>query len=109
MSNVAEGYAGAPNQGAADFPAGRAGPAVRLQGGCRRCTAPGRGGRGRAALTPEQLRNGRNGPRRQGLASLGVDGQVQAFRKMYEDAGVKIYAFKLPPTLEMSDQEYAYI
>jgi sugar phosphate isomerase/epimerase len=28
---------------------------------------------------------------------------------MYEDAGVKIYAFKLPPTLEMSDEEYAYI
>ena len=32
-----------------------------------------------------------------------------AFRKMYEDAGVKIYAFKLPPTLDMSDDEYAYI
>ena len=35
--------------------------------------------------------------------------KYQAFRKMYEDAGVKIYAFKLPPTLEMSDEEYAYI
>jgi sugar phosphate isomerase/epimerase len=28
---------------------------------------------------------------------------------MYEDAGVKIYAFKLPPTMSMSDQEYDYI
>ncbi len=28
---------------------------------------------------------------------------------MYEAAGVKIYAFKLPPTMAMSDQEYEYI
>jgi hypothetical protein len=35
--------------------------------------------------------------------------KYRAFRKMYEDAGVKIYAFKLPPTLEMSDAEYEYI
>ena len=35
--------------------------------------------------------------------------KYKAFRKMYEDAGVKIYAFKLPPTLAMSDEEYDYI
>jgi sugar phosphate isomerase/epimerase len=35
--------------------------------------------------------------------------KFKAFRKMYEDAGVKIYAFKLPPTAAMSDQEYDYI
>ncbi len=35
--------------------------------------------------------------------------KYKAFRKMYNDAGVKIYAFKLPPTLEMSDLEYEYI
>lgn len=35
--------------------------------------------------------------------------KYKAFRKMYEDAGVKIYAFKLPPTLAMSDKEYDYI
>jgi sugar phosphate isomerase/epimerase len=35
--------------------------------------------------------------------------KYKAFRKMYEDAGVKIYAFKLPPTMGMSDQEYDYI
>lgn len=35
--------------------------------------------------------------------------KFKAFRKMYEEAGVKIYAFKLPPTLAMSDAEYDYI
>lgn len=35
--------------------------------------------------------------------------KYKAFRKMYEDAGVKIYAFKLPPTMAMSDAEYDYI
>lgn len=35
--------------------------------------------------------------------------KYKAFRKMYENAGVKIYAFKLPPTMAMSDQEYDYI
>ncbi|MBI4875536.1 MAG: sugar phosphate isomerase/epimerase [Acidobacteria bacterium] len=40
--------------------------------------------------------------------SVSMD-KYKAFRKMYESAGVKIYAFKLPPTLAMSDQEYDYI
>jgi sugar phosphate isomerase/epimerase len=35
--------------------------------------------------------------------------KYKAFRKMYNDAGVTIYAFKLPPTMSMSDQEYEYI
>jgi sugar phosphate isomerase/epimerase len=35
--------------------------------------------------------------------------KYKEFRKMYEDAGVKIYAFKLPPTMAMSDREYEYI
>jgi sugar phosphate isomerase/epimerase len=35
--------------------------------------------------------------------------KYKEFRKMFEDAGVKIYAFKLPPTLEMPDGEYEYI
>ncbi len=35
--------------------------------------------------------------------------KYKAFRKMYEAAGVKIYAFKLEPRLDMSDEEYAYI
>lgn len=40
--------------------------------------------------------------------SVSMD-KYKTFRKMYADAGVKIYAFKLPPTLEMSDAEYTYI
>lgn len=35
--------------------------------------------------------------------------KFKAFRQMYEAAGVKIYAFKLPPTKAMSDGEYEYI
>jgi sugar phosphate isomerase/epimerase len=35
--------------------------------------------------------------------------RYKAFRRMYEDAGVHIYAFKLPPSLSMSDAEYDYI
>ena len=40
--------------------------------------------------------------------SVSMD-KYKAFRKLYNDAGVKIYCFKLPPTLNMSDQEYDYI
>jgi sugar phosphate isomerase/epimerase len=40
--------------------------------------------------------------------SVSMD-KYKAFRKMYNDAGVEIYAFKLPPTMAMSDQEYDYI
>jgi hypothetical protein len=88
MSNVAESYAGAP------LPAGRGfGP-----------------GGGRPQVTPEQLE-----ARRQAAEALtkwrlsASMNKYKAFRKMYEQAGVKIYAFKLPPTLEMSDAEYEYI
>jgi len=35
--------------------------------------------------------------------------KFRTFRRMYEDAGVKIYAFKLPPTLAMPKAEYEYI
>ena len=40
--------------------------------------------------------------------SVSMD-KYKALRKMYEEAGVKTYAFKLPPTMSMSDQEYEYI
>ncbi len=40
--------------------------------------------------------------------SVSMD-KYKAFRRMYEDAGVKIYAFKLPPTMDMSGEEYEYI
>ena len=128
MSNVAESYAGSPAQG------GRgAGPGAQGRGpggppgalpagppgapGGAAAGAPGApgaggqgGGRGRAALTPEQQEAQRK--RAEDLKnwrlSVSMD-KYKAFRKMYEDAGVKIYAFKLPPTMEMSDAEYEYI
>jgi sugar phosphate isomerase/epimerase len=35
--------------------------------------------------------------------------KYKALRKMYNDAGVDIYAFKLEPNANMSDEEYEYI
>jgi sugar phosphate isomerase/epimerase len=86
MSPVAEAYAGAP-----------AGP--RVQGGGKR-----------APLTPEQKVEQRKAADdlKQWRTSASMD-KYKAFRRMYEDAGVKIYAFKLPPTMGMSDEEYKYI
>ncbi len=52
------------------------------------------------ARTPEAMKAWR--------LSVSMD-KYKAFRKMYEKGGVRIYAFKLPPTLAMSDQEYDYI
>ena len=87
MSNVAESYADSP------APAGR-----------------GPGGGGRAPLTPEQPEARRQAAEEmlKWRTSVSMD-KYKAFRKMYEDAGVKIYAFKLPPTLEMPEAEYEYI
>jgi sugar phosphate isomerase/epimerase len=85
MSNVAESYAGAP--------------------------VPQRGpGRGRAPLTPEQQAAMKKAAEdiRQWRLSARMD-KYKAFRRMYEDAGVKIYAFKLPPAMTMTDPEYDYI
>jgi len=110
MSNVAESYAGAPLPAGRGFlPGGPGGPGGT--GAAGGAAAPGRGpGPVRAPLSPEQreafkkaaeeLRNWR--------LSAPME-KYRALRKMYEDAGVRIYAFKLPPTLAMSEQEYAYI
>ena len=106
MSNVAEGYAGAPNQGRGGFPGG---PPPRA-GGPPPGAPPAAGGLGRAALTPEQQDAQRKRAEETKAWRLSVSMEkYKAFRKMYEDAGVKIYAFKLPPTLQMSNEEYAYI
>jgi sugar phosphate isomerase/epimerase len=91
MSNVPESYAGAPL------------PRIGTGGG------PPGGGR-RQPATPEQqaARQKAAEELRQWRLSASMD-RYKAFRRMYDDAGVKIYAFKLPPTLAMSDQEYDYI
>jgi len=123
MSNVAERYAGAPlpagRGGGPGGPAGRpgtppgaAGAAGQAQGQRQgQAQAQGRGpGGGRQPLTPEQQEARRKQAEEMRNWRLSVPmSKYQAFRKMYEDAGVKIFAFKLPPTLEMSDAEYAYI
>lgn len=83
MSNVAESYAGAPAAGAQMF--------------------------GRAA-TPGQQEARRKAAAETKAWRLSVPMEkYKAFRKMYEEAGVKIYAFKLPPTMAMSNEEYDYI
>ncbi len=112
MSNVAESYAGSPVQGGgpAMGPAGQPGPAGNRAPGAR-AAGQGRGpGGGRPQLTPEQLAARQKAAQelKQWRLSVSMD-KYKAFRKMYEDAGVKIYAFKLPPTMSMSDQEYEYI
>jgi sugar phosphate isomerase/epimerase len=63
-------------------------------------------GRGRG--DDQDARRKRAEDLKQWRLSVSMD-KYRAFRKMYEDAGVKIYAFKLPPTMEMSDAEYEYI
>lgn len=111
MSNVAESYAGAPLPPMRGSGPGGTPPGAGVPGG----PPPGAGvppgpGRGRAALTPEQQESMRKRAEelRSWRLSVSMD-TYKAFRRMYEDAGVKIYAFKLPPTLEMPDAEYAYI
>ena len=88
MSDAAERFAGSPAQAG---------------GG-------GGQGRGRGEPTPEQqeARRKRAEDVKNWRLSVSMD-KYRAFRKMFEDAGVKIYAFKLPPTLQMSDAEYEYI
>lgn len=70
---------------------------------------PGAGGR-RQPPTPEERAAMQRaaGQMKDWRLSVSMD-KFKAFRKMYEDAGVRIYAFKLPPTMAMSDQEYEYI
>ena len=101
MSNVAEGYAGAPAQSVrGTLLRGPAVPGAKS----RRPSA------GRPQLTPEQEAAVQKAAAetKNWRLSVSMD-KYKAFRKLYEDAGVKIYAFKLPPTMAMSDEEYEYI
>src|SRR5262252_6557840 len=108
MSNVAESYAGAPAGGGRGF--GPGGPGRRGPDGA--AGGPPGGGRrgGRAPITPEQQAAMQKAAAemKDWRLSVSMD-KYKAFRKMYNDAGVSIYAFKLPPTMNMSDQEYDYI
>jgi sugar phosphate isomerase/epimerase len=112
MSNAAESYAGIPGQaGRGGGPGGPGRGPGGPPGGAPGGAPGGRGqGRGRAPLTPEQQAAQQKAAQevKQARLSVSMD-KYKAFRKMYEDAGVMIYAFKLPPTMAMSDQEYEYI
>jgi sugar phosphate isomerase/epimerase len=91
MSNVAETYAGAPLQ---QRPPMGGGP---------------RGG-GRPQMTPEMKAEMQKSAEalKKWRTSASMD-KFKEFRRTWENAGVKIYAFKLPPTMAMSDEEYEYI
>ncbi len=89
MNGPAESFAGAPSVG-------------RGGGG-------GRGGRGQSPPTPEQQAVQREGADRLKTwrTSVSMD-RFKALRKMYNDAGVTIYAWKvLNPS--MSDEEFDYV
>lgn len=94
MSNVAESFAGAPL------------PVMRpMVGGMKK----GGGGK-KMGPTPEQIAERKQAAEAVSAWRLKAPmAKYKEFRKMYEDAGVKIYCFKLPPTLEMADAEYEYI
>jgi sugar phosphate isomerase/epimerase len=91
MDGPAEAFAGRP-------PGGRGG---------------GRGGRGAAPLTPEQQAERRAAQQaaqaelKAWRLSVSMD-RYKALRKMYNDAGVSIYAFKLLSP-NMSDEEFEYV
>jgi len=85
MGEPAEEFAGAPSNGR------------------------GRGGRGRGEPTPEQLAARREAREalRKWRTSASMD-KYKELRKLYEDAGVKIYALKITPTPDMTDDEMDY-
>ena len=85
MGEPAEEFAGAPSNGR------------------------GRGGRGRGEPTPEQLAARREAREalRKWRTSVSMDKYTE-LRKLYEDAGVKIYALKISPTPDMTDDEMDY-
>ncbi len=64
----------------------------------------------RAPLTPEQQEARRKAAeaRKNWRLSVSMD-KYRSLRSMYNDAGVSIYAFKLPLTEGMSDDEYEYV
>ena len=103
MGPAAEIYAGSPAA------AGRGGGAPPAGGGGGRGAGQGRGG-GRAPLTPEQqaAQQARAEELKKWRLSAPMD-KYKALRKTYNDAGVYIYAFKLEPNGNMSDEEYEYI
>lgn len=122
MGPAAEIYAGAPapvGRGGGGGGAGRGrgpgggpgGPGAAQGRGPEGAGGPGRfPGGGRAPLTPEQqaAQQARAEELKKWRLSVSMD-KYKTLRKMYNDAGVNIYALKLEPNPNMSDEEYEYI
>src|SRR5690349_15386501 len=125
MGPVAESFAGAPSgggRGGFGGGGGLGGGQGRGQGrGAGGAGAPdgapgagpgggGRGRGGRAPLTPEQQAAQQKAAEelKKWRLSVSMD-KYKEMRKMYNDAGVSIYAYKLEPRPNMSDEEYDYI
>src|SRR5689334_14606434 len=108
MGPAAEIYAGSPAAAGRGGGGGQGrGPAAAGAGGGQ---GRSQGGGGRAPLTPEQMaaQQARADELKKWRLSVSMD-KYKAMRKMYNDAGVNIYAFKLEPNAKMSDEEYDYI
>jgi sugar phosphate isomerase/epimerase len=120
MGPVAENFAGSPSAGRGGFGGGQGAGQGRGQGGGALGAAGGLGGAsgvgrgmgrgGRAPLTPEQQAAQQKAAEdlKKWRLSVSMD-KYKEFRKMYNDAGVAIYAYKLEPQPSMSDEEYDYI
>lgn len=110
MNGPAEAWAGAP-AGRGRGPGGPPPPAPsQAQGGQPPDTAgAGRGRGGRAPATPEQQEAQQKAAAalKDWRLSVSMD-KYKALRKLYNDAGVNIYAFKLGLSMGMSDEEYEY-
>jgi sugar phosphate isomerase/epimerase len=115
MGPAAEIFAGSPaaagrgggggGQGRGRGPGGPGGAPGGAPGG----GGQGRGG-GRQPMTPEQQAAQQARAMELKKWRLGVPmDKYKELRKMYNDAGVSIYAFKLEPNPNMSDEEYEYI
>jgi sugar phosphate isomerase/epimerase len=111
MGPAAEIYAGSPaaagrGPGGGGGGQGRAAGAPGGGGGQGR----GQGGGGRQPMTPEQqaAQRARGEDLKKWRLSVSMD-KYKELRHMYNEAGVNIYAFKLEPNPNMSDEEYEYI
>lgn len=106
MNGPAEAWAGAPAQPGRGMARGPGGPAP---GGAQTVEGRGRGRGPRPPLTPEQQEAQQKAAAALKDWRLSVPmSKYKALRKLYNDAGVNIYAFKLGLSLAMSNEEYEY-
>jgi sugar phosphate isomerase/epimerase len=105
MGDPAEQFAGAPST---DRRRGAGGPAPASSGGG--APGAGAGGRARGAPSAEQQAAQREmrGALRKWRTSASMD-KYKELRRLYNDAGVKIYALKISPTADMTDDEMDYV